>query len=158
MINLLQPDKKISCITNISLEELQIGDYAGLVIDIDNTIMPYGERTIPDNIRNWLALAESMNFGIHFISNTLKNRADYVEKTLGYPACHQSMKPIKRGFLQAQNYLQLPPDRIVMIGDQVFTDILGGNRAGFYTILVEPLNEKDFLLTKFFRWLENYLR
>lgn len=158
MIKHLKPDKKISSISEINLEELKHNNLTGLIIDIDNTVMPYGEQVIPENIRNWLNKAEEMNFSIYFISNTLKNRSEYIEETLGHPACSQSLKPRKKYFYRAQKYFGLSEEEIVVIGDQIFTDILGGNRAGFNTILVEPLNEKDFILTKFFRWLETFLR
>ncbi len=158
MLKNFRPDRKISTITDINLEELKQNQLIGLIIDIDNTIMPYGEQDIPENIKKWLETADAMNFRIYFLSNTMQDRANYVEETLGYPACSHSLKPRKKCFYQAQKYFGLAEEEIVVIGDQIFTDIFGGNRAGFNTILVEPLNNKDFILTKFFRMLENFFR
>ena len=68
------------------------------------------------------------------------------------------MKPLKRGFLKIQKELQVEPGKIAVIGDQLFTDILGGNRCKMHTILVNPINSKDYWYTAWKRPIENRIK
>ncbi len=94
------------------------------------------------------------NFKIIFVSNTVPERAEFVSNYFDKPAYGYAAKPFRFAFKKAIKKMDLSNDRIAIIGDQIFTDILGGNLAGFLTILVEPIESKDFFLTRIFRWFE----
>ena len=67
------------------------------------------------------------------------------------------MKPLKIGFKKAIKKLGVPAENIAAVGDQIFTDVIGANRAHMYSILVKPIDEKDIFLTIMKRPLENYI-
>ena len=158
MLRLLRPDKSVSSVAEIDLKSLKVEGLTGIILDIDNTIMPYSRLEIPPAVMHWIEDAEEENFDICFVSNTVQKRAEFVESTLGLPAYSQCMKPMKRYLIRAQKSFDSSPENIAMIGDQIFTDIVAGNRVGYHTILVEPLEDRDFLLTRTLRWLESFLR
>lgn len=68
------------------------------------------------------------------------------------------MKPLKRGFKKCQKELKEKNENIAIVGDQIFTDIIGGNRCNMFTILVEPINKKDFWYTAWKRPIENKIK
>ena len=68
------------------------------------------------------------------------------------------MKPLKRGFKKAQKALGEKNENIAIVGDQIFTDVIGGKRCKMYTILVEPIKEKDFWYTAWKRPIENKIK
>ncbi len=76
---------------------------------------------------------------------------------LGIPGLSKANKPSRRAFLQALDLLGSRPEQAAMIGDQVFTDVLGGNRLGLYTILVVPLCRREFLGTRVLRLVERVI-
>ncbi len=158
MLRLLRPDESVDSVFAIDLKRLRGEGLTGLILDIDNTIMPYSRLEIPPAVMRWIEEAEEENFDICFVSNTLQKRAEFVESTFGLPAYSQCMKPMTRYLIRAQRSIDSSPENIAMIGDQIFTDIVAGNRAGCHTILVDPLEDRDFVLTRGLRWLESFLR
>ena len=66
-------------------------------------------------------------------------------------------KPFKKGFLKAKEYLQLEEEKIAVVGDQIFTDIIGANRCKMFAILVKPIDKRDHLLTRIKRPVENVI-
>jgi HAD superfamily phosphatase (TIGR01668 family) len=68
-----------------------------------------------------------------------------------------ALKPLPFGFLRAKRRLQMRRCEIAVVGDQLFTDVLGGKLCGLYTILTEPIELKDFAVTRFFRFFERLM-
>ena len=81
-----------------------------------------------------------------------------VAEKLDIPYKYFGMKPLKRGFLKIQKELQLPPENIAVVGDQIFTDIIGGNRCKMKTILIDSLEKKDFWYTAWKRPIEDNIK
>ena len=153
----LKPDEHVQTIVEIDTNRLKKSGIKGILIDLDNTLIPYGEKQIPEKIREAIEKIQKDGFEICIISNATKKRVKTRISFLNIPFIYNAHKPFKAGFTQAQKeILHLSPPQITIIGDQIFTDILGGNLMGFYTILVEPLNKKDFIGTKIFRMLEEF--
>ena len=80
--------------------------------------------------------------------------ASEVAKSLGVPCIPRARKPLPRGFRRALNILELRADEAIVIGDQLFTDVLGARLAGLEVILVDPLIRRDPWNTRPLRWLE----
>ncbi|SDL43302.1 YqeG family HAD IIIA-type phosphatase [Halarsenatibacter silvermanii] len=158
MLELLKPDDRFEHISDIDLDYFSDRNLFGMVIDIDNTVMPYSCQDIPGRIKTWINKADEMGYKISFVSNTATERTEYLAEEFGFPVYGMSLKPLRKNLLRVQNEFDIPKKNMVIIGDQIFTDILGGNLAGFYTILVEPLTERDFIVTKGLRWLESFIR
>lgn len=154
MIKYLTPDHYYNDIFSIDFEELKESGIQGIICDIDNTIVPYQKKIIIDDIVALFAEMKEMGFEICFISNGLKKRVQFFSEKLDVPAFGRAVKPRKKAYKKAMAVLNLEQEQIAVIGDQIFTDILGGNRLGFETILVDPIEEKEFIGTRIIRLLE----
>ena len=98
--------------------------------------------------------------GIKFciVSNSnKKEKVEKVAKELGIPFIYMGKKPFKSGLLKGADILKLNNENIAVVGDQIFTDVLGANRCNMFSILVEPINKKDIFITVVKRPLENYI-
>ncbi len=154
----LKPDESLEKITDIDLEKLKQKGIKGLILDLDNTIVPWGEERPDKNIIKFVEKAKKEGFKLCLISNAPKNRVSACGKILGIPGIGFAKKPFPPSLRKAQKeLLGLSAHEVAIVGDQIFTDILGGNMMGFYTILVEPITKKDFIGTKLFRLLEHLL-
>ncbi len=149
-----QPDYHFNCMSEINSNLFRDSKIKGIIIDIDNTTMAYSSKEFKIVIQDWIKEIDNKNFEIVFVSNTVPERAEFVSKYFNKPAYGYAAKPFRFAFNRAINEMNLSNENIAIIGDQIFTDILGGNRAGFMTILVEPIESKDFFLTGIFRWFE----
>lgn len=125
-----------------------------LIFDLDNTIALIDEHIIPDKTKKFLINLKK-DFEIVIISNNVTKR---VKKYADYLKCDfvaNSMKPLSRGYKKISKKYNLDANEMCMIGDQIVTDIYGGNRFGTYTILVDPLGEKDLKITSLNRFIES---
>lgn len=139
----LFPDIYVDSILDIDIEGLKNKGIKGFLIDIDNTIIGMFSYEPPENILTWLKKAKAAGISICIVSNTHKIRAQKVSKIFGIHAIYMSRKPQTIGILKALKYLKLEPHEAAMIGDQIFSDIKGGNRAGLITILTKVLTVKE---------------
>ena len=153
---MLFPREVLPSLLNLTPSWLKERGLKGVILDLDNTLLPYGEEALPAEYAAWLsALKEAVP--IYLLSNALPERFARVQKRLGLPGHAPALKPWL-GFHKALRALGLPAREVAVVGDQVFTDILGGNLVGAYTVLVPPLREKEFFYTRFIRMLETPFR
>lgn len=78
-------------------------------------------------------------------------------KALNMEYIHFAKKPSRKGFMKAREKLNLPSENIAVVGDQIFTDVIGANRSNMFAILVKPISKKDLLITKWKRPLEEWI-
>lgn len=124
------------------------------ILDIDNTLVPYTE---PEPTPAALAFLERLKReGVQycFVSNNHGRRVARFNKTIGAWYCARAKKPLKAGIFKALAQFGAQPQETALIGDQLFTDVWGGRRAGLTTILVEPIEEKETLFFRFKRRME----
>lgn len=96
---------------------------------------------------------------IYFIKYNDKKKVETIAQKLDIPYKHFALKPLKKGFKFIQKELKINPENIGVVGDQIFTDVLGGNRNNMFTILVEPINnQKDYWYTAWKRPIENKIK
>lgn len=154
---LLQPDLIVDHLFDIPLEELKQKRIQGIIFDLDNTIIAWSGNEMEADIVSWLHGLKTRGFQIYIVSNSLKNRVKKIADMLrvGYTA--RAGKPMSGGFFKALQYFSLDGERVAVVGDQLLTDVLGGNRIGAFTILVKPLGENEFFTTKLTRKLEKIL-
>mgnify|MGYP001132778521 FL=1 len=150
----LYPDSYYKSIFEVKIEDLKDLDIKGVIIDIDNTIVPWKDKKLSNEVFNWFNKLIEEGFRLCLISNGMSKRVEYFSNQLDIPAIGTAVKPRKKAFRQALKILGLRKEKVAVIGDQVFTDVLGGNRMGFTTILVDPLKEEEFITTKIMRLLE----
>jgi len=154
ILEILYPDKYYKSIFEVDLKALKSEGIKGIIIDIDNTIVPWSDKKISGEVFNWFQIIISKNFKLCLISNGMMRRVECFSNQLDIPAISNAVKPRKKAFKQGLKILDISNNEVALIGDQIFTDILGGNRMGFQTILVDPLNKEEFFTTKLMRLLE----
>jgi len=153
----LYPDCYYESIFDIKIADLKDAEIKGIIVDIDNTIIPWNDKNISDEVFNWFKKFIEEGFKLCLISNGMNKRVEYFRNQLDIPAIGNAVKPRKKAYIKSLNILNLKRNEIAVIGDQVFTDVLGGNRMGFMTILVDPLNKNEFFTTRLMRLLEKFV-
>lgn len=139
-------------IFNINYNKLKKLGIKLLLFDFDNTLISKNTNLDLKDFFNKL----SLEFKIIIISNTLhKNKLQEFSFLYNLKYIYASCKPFKRGFNKINKYYGFKPNEICMIGDQLLTDIYGGNRNKYYTILVDPFENKEIIFTKINRLFEN---
>ncbi|MGF7185935.1 hypothetical protein GGQ84_002028 [Desulfitispora alkaliphila] len=154
MLKLLQPNLAVDSIFHIDLEKLKAKGIEYLLIDLDNTITEWNNHQLPTKAIQWFSSLDDYGLRACIVSNNTEERVAKAAKELGIPAVSKAQKPRTKAFARAMKMLNAHKHNTAMIGDQVFTDVLGGNRLGVYTILVLPMSTKEFFGTKFARMLE----
>ena len=154
----IYPDKYIDKVEQITIEFLQKNKIKALILDVDNTLIDYN-KNLSQSIIDWAKKLKKQGIKLYILSNTnQKEKVEKVAKTLEIPFRNLAKKPLKAGFLKIQKELKEKPENIGVVGDQIFTDILGGNRCNMFTILVEPIDPKDFWYTAWKRPIENKIK
>lgn len=157
MFECLYPDMYIESIFALDPEELKRKGIKGIICDLDNTVVRWDEAEPRPDAIEWLQMMKKQGFKMCIVSNTLTERAGKVSELLLIPAIPGAIKPSKRAFIRALEYLGTEPHNTAVIGDQLFTDVLGGNRVGMYTILVIPMSQNEFFITRIGRKLERFV-
>ncbi len=135
----LQPSVIVAgTITAIDLQVLWSRGIRGLVLDVDQTLAPSHQLTVPENVRCWVEQVRA-HFKIHLLSNNPSHRVAWVAKELNLPYCLAAAKPSRRTLRQVLKTINLPPTQVAMVGDRLLTDVLVGNRMGMMTLLVKPI-------------------
>ncbi|MEW6275054.1 MAG: YqeG family HAD IIIA-type phosphatase [Bacillota bacterium] len=145
---LLFPRLYVPSIFEIDLDWLHQQGIRGLMLDLDNTIICRNLEHFSAGIVAWIKELKRKNFRVCIISNNLPKRVYALAQELDLPAVCQGIKPLAAPFRRALGVLGTAPQETAIVGDQIFTDILGGNRLGLYTILVNPLPGKEFWATR----------
>ncbi len=129
----------------------------GIVLDLDNTCCAYHQPELAPGVADWVRAARADGFALVLLSNNFAERVAAVAAQLDVPAVPNALKPLPFGFLRAVRLLGTPRRATVVIGDQLFTDVLGAKLLGVRAVLTEPLVPVDFPLTRVLRLLERLL-
>lgn len=150
----LYPDEYGMKFINIDFKRLHKQGIRAVILDIDNTMLPYYVPE-PDAVLK-LAIQRIRKAGLdaYIVSNGRKERVERFNQNLGLPYICRAKKPSSKGFTEALKTLGCQPEQIAVIGDQIFTDVWGGNRMGMYTIMVSKVVKKDEWITAIKRPLE----
>lgn len=154
MLDLFRPDEYLASIFYIDLDQMKQKGIKGLIIDIDNTLVEWGEKTADRRLLDWFQLLEEKGFRACILSNNTKDRVVTFTERIRVPAVYRAGKPRKRAFGRAMKMMGTCSSNTAVIGDQILTDIFGGNRMGLYTILVVPVGSREFITTKIMRRIE----
>lgn len=154
MIKKLYPAVYIGSVYDLNIQELKEEGIKGIIFDIDNTLVPYDEIEPNKEIIQLFEKLQAEGFKITLVSNNTEDRVVKFNEKLKVFALHQSQKPLTKNFKKALTLMQCTKEEAVIVGDQVFTDVYGGNKAGIKTILVQPVSDKDEWKTKVKRGLE----
>ncbi|MFD1018834.1 YqeG family HAD IIIA-type phosphatase [Thalassobacillus hwangdonensis] len=156
------PDEHVESIFEIRPEELKERGIKGIITDLDNTLVAWDVEEATPEISQWFKLMAENDIKVTITSNNNEERVSVFSQPLDTKYIYSARKPLSKAFKKAQKQMKLQKEEIVVIGDQLLTDVLGGNFAGFHTILVVPIVETDGFWTKFNRKIErrimNYMR
>ena len=156
------PSAHVKSIFEISPEQLEKQGIQGIITDLDNTLVPWDTREATPEVITWLADMKAHGIKVSILSNNSEERVSYFCEPLGTPYVFSARKPLSKAFKSVAKKMGVKKDKIVVIGDQLLTDVLGGNRAGFHTILVVPIVQTDGRITRINRMIErkilNYFR
>ncbi len=140
VITLLQPNLILgSTIFDLTPQILQKYNINGLILDVDETLVPFKQRETSEELQRWIGQIRQAT-PIWLVSNNIShNRISNIAKSVDLPFISAAQKPSRRRLREAAKAMEIPVDRIAMVGDRLFTDVLAGNRLGMFTILVEPM-------------------
>lgn len=151
---LLYPKKYINRITDIDLSFLNNNNIKGLILDVDNTLIDI-DKNVLEGLEEWASKMIDAGIILYIVSNSnKKNKVKKIADILHIPFIYFATKPLKRGLKKAAKDMNLDYENIGVVGDQIFTDVLGANRLKMYSILVDPISDKDLFITRFNRKLE----
>lgn len=148
------PTEHVKSIFDITPEALKEKGIKGIITDLDNTLVEWDRPYATPKLITWFDNMRKNEILVTIVSNNNENRVRAFSDPLGIPFIFQARKPMGRAFRKAINQMGIKREEAVVIGDQLLTDVLGGNRNGFHTILVVPVAQTDGFVTKFNRKVE----
>ncbi len=153
---LLKPTLQVQTVLEVNLSLLTRLGVQAVCIDLDDTLVASNEQTIDPRYKSWVEELKSANFSLFILSNGLSSRVKRWARALDIDGLSLVGKPLPFAFYRASRSLDTPLIKTVVIGDQIFTDILGANLVGAKSILVTPLSPGK-RHTRIFRRFEKLL-
>ncbi|ABA23411.1 HAD-superfamily hydrolase subfamily IIIA [Trichormus variabilis ATCC 29413] len=143
----LQPDLILAgSVLNLTPDIIQHHQLKGLVLDVDETLVPITVGSASPELREWVEQIRSVT-ALWLVSNNMSEaRIGGIARSLNLPYYLGAAKPSRRKIRAALQEMNLPVEQVGMVGDRLFTDVLAGNRLGMFTILVEPIIHPDAAL------------
>jgi len=153
-----RPDLYVPSVADIDVADLRQRGVEGLIVDLDNTLIVWNECDLQPEVRAWVADARSKGMRLCITSNSdQRGRVRAIAQELGVPFVAWATKPRRWAFRRSMAQMGTTAATTAVVGDQLLTDIWGGRRLGLRTILVKPLSDHGFVLTRGLRWVERWL-
>ncbi|MBQ6825112.1 MAG: YqeG family HAD IIIA-type phosphatase [Clostridia bacterium] len=152
---LLKPDIKLKRITDITPQLLKKNNITSLILDVDNTLSTHHGQILTDGLEEWLAFMKSENIGLIILSNSKEQRVKPFAEKICLNYLSLGLKPLPFGYLKAVKRLESKRKNTAIVGDQIFTDVLGGSLVGVKKILLTPIKLEEGLGFRFKRKIEN---
>ena len=138
------PDACFSRVSRIDVErDLKERGLTTVLLDIDNTLRSRADGQVPPDARAWLARCKQAGIGVCLLSNNWHANVFDLAAELELPIVAKALKPLPPGYLVALRDMHARARNTVVVGDQLFTDIMGAKVLGLRTYLVAPLGEVD---------------
>ena len=133
-------------LTDLTPEFLTSRGIQLLMMDFDNTIVPYTTNVPTEEMERWLRAMVESEIQVCVVSNSKKDRVKIFCAAYGIDCITHAAKPSPKGILTCLEKYGVPAKEAAIVGDQIFTDTLGGNRAGVTTVLVKAIDNHNFWL------------
>lgn len=157
MLKRFFPAYKYHSIEDIEVDFFQSHNIKYVILDIDNTLVPYTCPNPNEYALAFLSRMQKEGIDVCFVSNNNKHRVEKFNANLKRHSVWRANKPFTRSIKKAMNLMNAMQEETALIGDQVFTDVYGGNRAKITTILVDPIESKESTFFKAKRRLEKWV-
>lgn len=157
-MSLLRPSCIRKKVTDITEELLQQLGVKGILLDVDNTLTSYISKEPAEGTVEWAADLQKKGYQVYIVSNNFQNRVQALAARYGLRFVSFAMKPLPLGFLEAKREIGVKSERCLVVGDQIFTDILGANLCGMKSVLLEPIERETERSFRIRRRLERPLR
>ncbi|MFP4136020.1 MAG: YqeG family HAD IIIA-type phosphatase [Candidatus Acetothermia bacterium] len=152
------PDENAKTVREIDYELLKKSGFEAVIFDLDNTLALWGKEELETEALELLNQVDSLGLNVAVLSNSGKPEIKGFLSGLRFPHLFNAGKPKSRGFERMLDKLEVEAEESVMVGDQLFTDVLGANRLGMYTIMVDPLDPtREYRFTRLNRLGESLL-
>lgn len=154
---LFLPNQYVKSIYEIDFDKLKERNIKGVITDLDNTLVGWDEADPTPGVEAWFKGLSGHNIKVTIVSNNNEARVKSFSKNLDVDYIFKARKPLGKSLIKATKQMGLNKDEVVIIGDQVLTDVFGGNHNGLYTIMVVPVKNSDGFATKLNRMIERRL-
>lgn len=140
---LFKPHLKKEHITDITLDDLKALGVDTLILDVDNTLSKHHSQTAAPGVKEWLADIQQKGIKLIILSNARRARVEPFANMLGLEFIPLGLKPLTFGYGKIRRLLKVKRKQVATVGDQLFTDMMGGHLAGIKCILVTPYEEEQ---------------
>lgn len=153
MLKMFYPDQYLDSTYKIDFEKLYGQGYRGILFDVDNTLVPH-DAPVDRRAKELFRKLASIGFETCLISNNKEPRVKSFAGEVGARYVYKAGKPLPRGYVEGMEKMKTNQKTTLFVGDQIFTDIWGANRAGILSILVKPIHPKEEIQIVLKRYLE----
>lgn len=140
------PNIMLNALTDITVEMLRQKGIRLLMLDFDNTIVPYTTSVPTQQMIEWISVMKESDVHICVVSNSRKERVKLFCDKYGIPCIIHAKKPFSKGILECLEQFDVPACEAAIAGDQIYTDTLGGNWCGLFTILIKAIDNHNVWL------------
>lgn len=149
------PSRAVLRLPDVSIDELWDSGKRLILLDVDHTIVKWGEEEFSQDVLDWVAAAKAKGFQLRILSNTRHpHRLARLSAKIDIPTKNGKFKPSPEMYMEALGETGFRAEQAIMIGDQIMTDILGANRSGIDSIWLQKMEGPEFFGTKFNRVIE----
>jgi HAD superfamily phosphatase (TIGR01668 family) len=148
------PSQFVKKVSDIKPETLLEKNIKGIITDLDNTLVEWDRPEATPLLIEWLKSMKDAGIQVVIVSNNSEMRVKSFADPLEIPFIYQARKPMGRAFRKALKIMEVKKENVVVIGDQMLTDIFGGNLNKLHTILVLPVAKSDGFFTRINRVVE----
>lgn len=152
-----KPHIKLDRVTEITVELLKRYEITALILDVDNTLSTHHGQVLTDGLEDWLIYMKENGIKLTVLSNSKRKRVEPFAAKINLDFLSLGLKPLPFGYLRAVKALGEKRKNCAIVGDQIFTDIIGGNTVGVKTVLLTPIKPEDGWSFKLRRRLEKIL-
>ncbi len=154
---MFKPNIKLERVTDITLDILKKYNITSLILDVDNTLSTHHGQVLTEGLEDWLKTMNENGIKMTVLSNSNSKRLEPFAKKIGLDYISLGLKPLPFGYLRALKRLNSKRSETAIVGDQIFTDVLGGNAVRLKTILLTPIKPETSLRFRIKRKVEAFL-
>lgn len=152
------PDQECTTVFEIDYGRIKESGAEAIIFDLDNTLSTWKDKNLTVEVVELLGKLSEMGFKVGILTNSKPEGLNKIKEKTDYPIVSNASKPRSRGFKELLDSLKVDPEKSVMVGDQIFTDMLGANRLSMHTILVNPIKPgEELFVTKVNRFWQRII-